>query len=290
MRVSPWIAGFFVLWLLCEVAAWPQGGLSGTAGTGLQDALEVLLFGGITWWLTKKDGHDRAGAPGRRYAIQLAVLMVFYLGIASTGVAFNLGLSSAWNPFEIVHNSVDSWALAAFHDVAVANGVANTVVDAVLPAAALLLLNVPFRALGFGRFRKSSTAVAILWLIVPLAHFAVDLLQRKMSFAHLLRVWVANFLQNGFPEEAFFRGMLMGRLRVAMGADAALVLQALLFGLMHVGYTLKLSHGSIAGAIELMVVDMSVIGLALGYVTQRTGNIAIATAAHFLGDAGGAWL
>ncbi len=290
-RISPWIAGYVVLWILAVIVLWPQGGLNGAAGSALDWGFEAIVFCGLTWWLTRgNDVGEPPPTPGRMPALQVAALAVCFIGIAGTGIAFNLGVKMPWNPFDIAHDAVNAWGLRVFHEPAVANGVANVAIDVLPIFAVLLLLGVKARDLGFGAFRKGSVLVAILWLFTAVVHFGGVLASHQMSLGHMGLVWVANFLQNGFPEEAFFRGALMGRLRAMMSTEAALVVQALLFGFMHIGYTMNLSHGNVVHAAGLMIAEMSVFGLAMGYLTLRTGNIAIAVCVHFLGDAGvGVW-
>lgn len=286
-RISPWIAGYAILWIVSFIVLWPYGGLNGDAGSALKWALMAIVFCAATWWLTRGNGaSERVPATGRMPALQFAALAVCFVGITFDGIAFNLGVKMPWNPFDIALDAVNGWGLRAFHSVAVAYGVANVVVDVLPILAVLLLLGVKGRDLGFGAFRKGSVLVAILWLFTAVVHFGGALASHQMSLGYMGLLWVANFLMDGFPEEAFYRGALLGRLRTVMSVEAALVVQALLFGFMHVGLTMHRAHGNAVHAVAAMIADMSLFGLAMGYLTVRTGNIGIAVCVHFLTDAG----
>ncbi len=71
-------------------------------------------------------------------------------------------------------------------------------------------------------------------------------------------------------EEALFRGVLLKQLRRILGRHPAVVLQALLFGLIHAGYGSLLHVGAAA-----------VFGLLLGYLALRDGLLP-AMAVHFV--------
>jgi membrane protease YdiL (CAAX protease family) len=76
----------------------------------------------------------------------------------------------------------------------------------------------------------------------------------------------------------------MGRLSAVMSGERALYVQALLFGLRHFNADFHAFKGDLVGTFAEMIVSQITAGLALGYVTQRTGNVAIATGFHVLYD------
>lgn len=74
----------------------------------------------------------------------------------------------------------------------------------------------------------------------------------------------------GIPEELFFRGYVLRRLSVSQGKTVALFVSALLFGLFHFDPL----HAPLA----------AMMGLALGYVTLKTGSIYPAIVAHLVNN------
>ncbi len=283
-RMSPWLLGYAVLWSASVLVLWRRGGWSGLSGEAIHWALMGIAFGALTWWLTRRDAPPQRPARGRAPALQLAAIALCFLGILGTGIALNLGVRMPWNPFGVMHDAVNAWGLRAFHQSAIANGIANVAVDVLPVAVVLLMLGIKPRDLGFGEFRAKSLLVAIVWLFAPIVHFTAAVASGQMSLAFMGLLCGANFLQNGFPEEFFYRGVVMGRLRVAFSTDAALVLQALLFGFMHVGLALHLSGGHVLQAIAAMIALYSIFGLGMGYLTLRTGNIGIAVLVHLFSD------
>ena len=86
----------------------------------------------------------------------------------------------------------------------------------------------------------------------------------------------ANALE-GFAQEVQFRGMLMGALERSMSRGWANVAQAVVFGLAH----LAISYG---GPEAPFVPITFVVGLAFGWLVQRTGSIWAAVIVHAVAD------
>ena len=71
-------------------------------------------------------------------------------------------------------------------------------------------------------------------------------------------------------EEIVYRGMLLGRLVKTMSSRSAIVISAAVFALIHLADPNAL----------LVVPGLFIIGLVLGYLAVRTGNIGLATFTH----------
>ena len=67
-------------------------------------------------------------------------------------------------------------------------------------------------------------------------------------------------------EELLYRGVVYRRMRAVFGVRAAIVLSAVLFGLMH------------ANLVQFLYAGL--LGLLLAYLTERTGSLWAAVAAH----------
>ncbi len=80
---------------------------------------------------------------------------------------------------------------------------------------------------------------------------------------------------NAFGEEAIFRGALLEALERAIGARAAVVVQALPFGLLH-------WHGFPRGVDGAALA--TIYGLMLGAVRRRTGGLLAPIVAHVFAD------
>jgi len=79
---------------------------------------------------------------------------------------------------------------------------------------------------------------------------------------------LAGLLAAPVGEELFFRGFLQSWLRPRFGPKLAIVITAVLFGLMHVG----LPHN---------VLPLTVLGLMLGYLYERSGSLLVPVTLHF---------
>lgn len=159
------------------------------------------------------------------------------------------------------------------------NAVANPVQYVVIPFALLLLLGARPRDVGLGRGRHV-WRVCGLWLILPVAVWAVLFVMGVTSPVMIGRRLLSNALQNGFFEEFLFRGVLQTRLNLLMPGGWALVVQALLFGLWHLGANTRMMDGNLWAGLALGVISQGVAGIAYGIVFRRTGNLAAPSVAH----------
>lgn len=86
----------------------------------------------------------------------------------------------------------------------------------------------------------------------------------------------AVFIIAPVTEEFVFRGLIMTKLRGAVGALPAVFISALLFGLIH------LMTGSVITGIHALLG-----GLIFGLAYEKTGSLFVAVAAHIMGNLGG---
>jgi len=91
-------------------------------------------------------------------------------------------------------------------------------------------------------------------------------------------------IQTGF-EELLFRGLIMQFLmRIMTFAPVAIIIQALLFGAMHLANIAEW-HGNYWGMAPYVLA-----GISYGYAAWRTGSLLVSAALHFVNNAGGAYL
>ncbi|MCC7381825.1 MAG: CPBP family intramembrane metalloprotease [Deltaproteobacteria bacterium] len=130
-------------------------------------------------------------------------------------------------------------------------------------------------AIGIGAFAWLGAALPAAWLtraLLPGAGSAGQGLEQALGLADapwpLLLLGVA--LVPAFAEELVFRGALFGLLRARIGAASAIVLQAILFGLL---------HGS-----AYRFLPTAVLGLLLGLLRERSGALWLPMLAHALSN------
>lgn len=245
-------------------------------------AILYLLFCLLTVAITEPNPPVRAVASERpRLWLQLGIIAVFIVLTALGGLAFHGVLPDDF--------SVPLWSplVKALEDIGGNwfgndNYLANPVKYFVLPLIALLLAGARFRGLGFARGHRVGR-VLLLWGAPLLAYFVYALVSGQTTLTRLASRLVSNFMQNGFFEEFLFRGALQTRLRLFTGAGWALVLQALLFGVWHLGLGFtNTGHAGLLPATASTIVNQAVIGLAFGVLFERTRNLLMPSIVHIL--------
>lgn len=115
-----------------------------------------------------------------------------------------------------------------------------------------------------------------VWLVRPDLSEQVATVPQA-SLMNLILFGLAFAVLNSFAEEAVYRGVFMPALEVTLGSQRmALILQAVIFGLMHVrGFPSGLSGMIVAG----------MIGLAFGHLRLRTRGILAPWLAHAIVNA-----
>jgi membrane protease YdiL (CAAX protease family) len=149
-----------------------------------------------------------------------------------------------------------------------------------VPGALLLALGARPRQLGLCP-PAPGTALASLACAVPSLAFAVwALASGRLTAAGLGFLMVHNFVSNGFCEEFLCRGMVLSHLRAALPTDWALLVQALIFALMHFHPTgLDEQARPLRGVAEDVAFNMP-IGLAFGFLAVRSRSLALPTLLH----------
>jgi uncharacterized protein len=135
-------------------------------------------------------------------------------------------------------------------------------------------------------------ALGLLLTLVDTAMLAPLVTISYQGFGPLLSVSVVSIavmlvglvIQTGF-EELLFRGLIMQfLLRITKFAPVAIIIQALLFGAMHLANIAEW-HGNYWGIAPYVLA-----GISYGYAAWRTGSLLVSAALHFVNNAGGAYL
>ena len=266
----PWTIGAFAILFIFAEGVKLAGGDTEWA---IIDAILALFFAGacrLTKGLTPEIPLS-ARKPGRLLPVQLAACAIVFVATLFQLPGWS-GMRSA------------IYDLAALHlSAPFANGVANFWTYCIPIAVVLFLLRMPLRAQGLGPFRRGSLLTALIWLAVPLVPFAWAFFSGKATAATIGLTWLSNLLQNGVSEEFLWRGAILGVLLRAMRTEYALLVQALFFAAWHWHADMTVYHNTVS-VIADMIASQALFALAAGYVTVRTGNIAIASGFHLLFD------
>lgn len=243
----------------------------------------IAIFGSLTVLFTDDAPPDAESAPDARRWLwwQMAALAVFILLTAYSGAVFHsLAPADAriplWSPLMETLENISGQALGN------ENYLKNPVAYFALPLIVLLLLRARFISLGFGRGHRV-WRVLLIWCALPVLVILIQIVGGALAVGQVLNRFVSNGLQNGFFEEFLFRGALQTRLRNLITAEWALVLQALIFGLWHLGlgYSSTGREDVIAAAASTIMLQAS-IGLGLGIIFARSRNLLASSVFHVL--------
>ena len=271
-------------------ALWFAGALVLTVGGSGRSVVVSLLVGSVLLLLCLlvvgitqpvAAGAAVAGAARRRVWLQLGLALGVIVLTAWTNLIFHHvrppGSGIPWWTALVdwLRRVGEQWFGAGLGTY-----VANPITYFAIPLVLLLLAGARLSTLGFGRGHRVGRALLICCAL-PFAWFAYLLATGQMSVLRLLGNFGSNLIENGFVEEFLFRGVLQTRLRLLAGAGWALVLQALIFGVWHLGLGFtNTGHAGLMVAIASTIVNQSLVGLALGVLFERTRNLLVPTVVH----------
>lgn len=231
-------------------------------------------------------GGTGTGGPGttpprRRVRVQLGIGLAFVVLTGWNNLAFHHVLPEGsglpgWTALvEWLRRLGEQWFGAGLGTFVV-----NPVTYVAIPLALLLLAGARPSSMGFGPGHRVGRALLICCAL-PFAWFVFVLATGQSAVSRLLGNMAADVVQSGFVEEFLFRGILQTRLRLLAGTGWALVLQALLFGVWHLGLGFSnTGHAGLVPAIASTVVHQSLLGLALGILFERTRNLLVPSVVH----------
>jgi membrane protease YdiL (CAAX protease family) len=156
----------------------------------------------------------------------------------------------------------------------------NFATYALLPGVLLLALGARPRELGLCVPARGTVVATILCLIPSLAFVGWGLATGKLSSLGLIYLVVHNFLSNGFSEEFQCRGMIFSHLRAFLRTDWALMVQAVVFALLHLHPNGIEERADLLGSLaEDLALNMPV-ALAFGFLALRSRSLALPTLLH----------
>lgn len=249
-------------------------------------ALGILVFSAITVAITKDEAVIASTKTQKPILMwgQLLVVLFFVLLTGYHGFIFNVMPTCSisipiWSWFGDWFSNLGGQYLSGFVDHSPGLAAANFAGYFLIPFILLLLLGTRVSNLGFGKEHRV-WQVVILWVSIPIIFFIINILNGSATFIQLVRMFFGNLLRNGFSEEFLFRGALQTRLKQWMASDWALVIQALVFAVWHLGADTQFMGGDILQGLALGIASHSIFGLAMGIIFQRTRNLIAPSIVH----------
>lgn len=274
---------FALVWLLAAVYLIAVGRPNWVI-TSLAVFVPILLFALITTAITDPPGRLERDALPRPRGLVWAQVLVVGLLIALTaynGLVFH-GIFPAepgipvWTPFiRALERLGGQW-------FGLDNALANPVTYFLIPLPLLLLLGARLPDLGLGRGHRVGR-VTLLWCGLPLLILLVLLLTGQATAGRIGGRLLSNAVQNGFFEEFLFRGALQTRLRRWLTPGWALVIQALIFGVWHLGLGFTNTGSSnVLAALASTIVFQAALGVAFGIILERSRSLVAGSLFHII--------
>jgi len=279
-RPSPYDVAFWVLCALSLVGL----ALGGDRADVIQGVVAVAVFTG-SYALTRRFTEDPVVSEAPRTIVLGSVVLAAVLLLTLFDVLRREagGIVGAWSA---LHWGITA-RLVPLVRVLDAESVDNTVRYVILPGLILVALGWRARHLGLGRSRRGTLAALVTWSALPLVLYgAAAFVVAHGKPAALAHRFFIDIFRNGYAEEIFFRGMVMTATVRAFGVSAGNVVQALIFGVWHLGADLRDVHGVVWLALADGAATQATVGYFFGLVTLRTSNVLAAGAAHTLYDGG----
>ena len=161
-----------------------------------------------------------------------------------------------------------------------------TLAFVIVPLAVLAFARVRPRDLGLRLPDGRSRVAALAMLALPVGILIVGLTAGHHTLGDAFLILAMNLLNNGLPEETFFRGVLMSYGRAWLATPWAIYATALAFSLFHVPVTLALEeHGHVVLAIANTIGENLPFGVAMSLLALRTRSLAMPIVLHFSLDA-----
>ncbi|MDB4875625.1 MAG: hypothetical protein JWM41_2071 [Gemmatimonadetes bacterium] len=241
-------------------------------------AYALLLAGGVIRFLppprdARTDDVFRAQGPRRSVLAQNLVGMLAFGWAVLTGFVYGGRFVPFVTPtvvwLQTIHTPLKHGAGSFF----------NFAGMALVPGLLLFAVGARPRHLGLRRPERGTLRAATVCLALPLTMCIFALVNGGIKPVTLLWLLVYNFFSNGFSEEFQSRAINLSQLRAWMANDWALVIQAILFAVPHIGSTIHEYH-SVAMALANVVALNAPIAMALGIMALRSRSLVLPTVVH----------
>ena len=274
---------YAIIWLLSIAYLGLRG--NGVFGS-VAFALGILVFCCITVLITKDVDEQPVESQRSDYRswLQLAIVLFFVALTGYGGFIFNVRPGQPvniplWSPVVNWFGQLGGQYLNDVVDHSPTLATSNLARYVLIPLVFLLLSDARFRSLGFAKGYRV-WQVTLFWISIPLILFITQIFSGVTTLASLAKMFLGNLLRNGFSEEFLFRGALQTRLQALVNSDWALVIQALLFGVWHLGLDTQTMDRDILQGFALGIASHSILGLGVGIIFQRTRNLVAPSIVH----------
>ncbi len=278
-------AAFAAIWF-AALATMKFGGRSSDVLPAIGTLLGVALFGGVIARITQSSTQVLVTLPlsprrRRRLWLQLFWLAIAIAATGWSGLHFHQVVTAPvpiWSTIVDAAGNLGERSLPADWVGSPHNALANPTAYLLLPLAGLLALGARWRTLGCGRGHRVALTTTLVCAL-PVAWIAWN----APPLPRLAGALLSNTLQNGPFEEFLFRGAMQTRLVPLLGRTWAVGIQALAFGLWHLGAATAES-GNLWTAAASTVVFQGVTGWLFGLLALRTGNLWASSVLHVVAN------
>jgi membrane protease YdiL (CAAX protease family) len=276
---------YAIIWILSLAYLVVQGnGVWGSIAFGLG----VLVFCGFTVLITREvdDQPVKVQNSTPWPWVQLFIVFFFVALTGYSGYLFNVKPGQPinipiWSPIVNWFGQLGANLLGNLVDHSPALAAANLARYVLIPLGFLFISGARLSGLGFAKGHRV-WQVTVLWISIPLIFFIVQIFSGITTLTGLAKMFLGNFLRNGFSEEFLFRGALQTRLQALMRSDWVLVIQALLFGIWHLGFDTQTMGGDVVQGLALGVASHSISGIMMGIIFRRTRNLIAPSIVHIV--------
>ena len=282
--VGEWRAAhkaFLVICVLSELILFAFDRTSAYIGLG------VFAYGLILWLITrtfiKYDAVSeqiaiKTQSNGWRLYARVAVVIAPILFVF---------FETTWGESLVLHSGAEAIVQRISAAIGIGYGdsaLPNFIAFVVIPGLLLFALGAKPMELGLTAWRKGGWYALLGACVIPAIFVVIWCSKGHASIGLLAFMLVRNFLSNGFSEEFLFRGMVMSHLRAFFTKDWGVVLQALLFGLFHLGGTIGEQHGNVLMALANVIALNAPVGFFLGLIALRARSVALPGLIHMTLD------
>lgn len=123
--------------------------------------------------------------------------------------------------------------------------------------------------------KKSVITMMIYFTIFIVSYFIshdVSSNFENMGFVAIVPSFIVCFIQNGLCEEILFRGFIGKRLISKFGKNSGILMQAILFGFMHIGLALAMDLSINISLLVSYFIIPTAAGWMLGYIDEKIYN------------------
>lgn len=249
-------------------------------------AFIALGFGAfmlVLWLVTRRlvpepqAGRDVLKAAGSRALLAARTLVV------AAGVIVVFIHSFAGSKLILMPRFESAYRAVARLAPSLGSGLPNFVLYALIPGLLVAALGARRRELGLTRPARGTYLATVSVVGLFLLSWVWRMTHGGPSIPMLGLFLAHNFLSNGFSEEFQTRGLVLSHMRAFVSTEWALLIQAMVFALLHFGGSLH-DEPSLIGVLANVIALNLPMGYFLGRAALRTGSLFLPTVVHVVLD------